>query len=77
MTNDGDGEIRMTKLEGMMKIRKPGAAIRLSFRPTFIRHQESRFDPSENLVCFLQRLFASDIEPLALDLERFHGFSRV
>jgi len=51
MTNDGNGEIRMTKLEGLMKSEN-----QVSF---------------QNLVCFLQRLFASDIEPLPLDLERF------
>jgi hypothetical protein len=32
MTNDGNGEIGMTKLEGLMKIGKSGAAMRLSFR---------------------------------------------
>ena len=31
----------------------------------------------ESLVCVLQRFLASDVEPFAFDLKRFHGLARV
>ena len=45
--------------------------------PISARDRQLYCDFFENPVCFLQRLFASNIEPLALDLERFNGFARV
>ena len=42
-----------------------------------ITNSRLRFDPRENLICFLERFVAPDIEPLAVELERLHRFSRV
>ena len=42
-----------------------------------ITNSRLRFDPRENLICFLERFPAPDIEPLAVELERLHRFSRV
>src|SRR6266436_413012 len=60
--------------------RHSGFVIRSSFDIRHSADARSRSSPLQfrkGLIRFFQRLFASDVEPFAFDLESFHGLARV